>query len=260
MSLREGCVIEFKDKKRIASVLCLKVDAKNVRVINDSNKEFNLPVNKISHITDHILSVNKSRVDLIQDLNNVINRIEDQVNDISLSDLWELLKDESEDSKYDLRQLSEIYFGSEANTDSRSSMLRAIIEDSIYFDIKSDGFFVPKSEKIVEQIIQQKKLEEQRLKLRENVINWIKSIWSQDKNIEKPEGADKFIDLLKEIAVLGDRSERYHDGSGLLLEAGINQGNIEENAISLLTKLGIFAEDENLLILEHNIHLNFSKT
>ncbi len=260
MSLREGCVIEFKDKKRIASVLCLKVDAKNVRVINDSNKEFNLPVNKISHITDHILSVNKSRVDLIQDLNNVINRIEDQVNDINLSDLWELLKDESEDSKYDLKQLSEIYFGSDANTDSRSSMLRAIIEDSIYFDIKSDGFFVPKSEKIVEQIIQQKKLEEQRLKLRENVINWIKSIWSQAENIEKPDGADKFIDLLKEIAVLGDRSERYHDGSGLLLEAGINQGNIEENAISLLTKLGIFEEDENLLILEHNVHLNFSKT
>ena len=154
MSLREGSVIEFKDKKKIASVLCLKVDLKNVRVINESNKEFNLPINKISHITDHILSTAKSRVELISELNNLINKIEEKVQEVNLTDLWELLKDDNE-QKYDLKQLTEIYFGSEASSDARSSMLRNLIEDNIYFDSK-EGYFIPKSEKVVEQILLQK--------------------------------------------------------------------------------------------------------
>lgn len=258
MSLREGSIIEFKDKKRIVSVVCLKVDAKNVRVVNESNKEFNLPSNKISHVTDHIINISKPRFDLTQELHKLINKIEEGISDINLTDLWELLKDEPEEVKYDLNQLTEIYFGSSNDTDSRSAMLRALTDDSIYFDAKNDGLFSPKSEKNVEQIIAQKKLEEQRLKQKDDAINWFKNVWNGENNLEKPEGIDKFIEQIKDIAVLGDRSEKYHDASSILIDAGIVKGNIEENAINLLTKLGIFEEDENLLLIEHNIHVNFN--
>jgi exoribonuclease-2 len=259
MSLREGSVIEFKDKKRVASVLCLKVDPKNVRVINESNKEFNLPINKISHITEHVISVSKSRVELIAELNGLINVIEEKVQEIILSDLWELLKDEPE-AQYDLKQLSEIYFGSESSSDARSSMLRALIDDNIYFDAKGEGIFVPKPEKVVEQILLQRKIEEQKLKIRENTIKWLKEVWSGESNTEKPQGADKLVEILKEIAVMGNRSEKYSEGLNLLHDAAISDGNVEENAISLLVKLGLFEEDQNLLLLEYNIPLHFSKT
>jgi exoribonuclease-2 len=260
MSLKEGSVIEFKDKKNITGVLCLKVDSKNVRVINESNKEFNLPINKISHITDHVLNISKSRADLISDLNNLINRIEEKINEINISDLWELLKDTPEE-KYTLQQLTEIYFGNDASSDTRSCMLRVLVEDSIYFDIKSDGSYSPKTEKVVEQIINQKKIEEQRLKLRETSIQWLKNIWA-NKNIseEKPNGIEKILESLKEVAVLGNRSDKYNDVFNLLSEAGINISHSEENLIKLLTNLGIFEEDQNLLLLEYNIPLNFSNS
>lgn len=259
MSLREGSVIEFKDKKRITGVLCLKVDSKNVRVINDSNKEFNLPINKISHITDHILNISKSRSELINDLNNLINKIEEKITDINISDLWELLRDDTEE-KYNLKQLTEIYFGNEISSDMRSCMLRVLVEDGVYFETKSDGLYSAKPEKIVEQILNQKKIEEQRLKLRENCIVWLKNIWSNNVKTDKPEGADKIIDSLKEVAVMGNRSEKYNDVFNLVSEAGINISNSEENLIKLLTRLGIFEEDENLLLIEYNIPLTFSNT
>jgi exoribonuclease-2 len=259
MSLKEGSVIEFKDKKRVASVLCLKVDPKNVRVINESNKEFNLPINKISHITEHVLTVSKSRAELIADLNGLINRIEEIVQDIVLSDLWELLKEEPE-AAYDLKQLSEIYFGSGSTSDSRSSMLRALIEDNIYFDSKGDGLFTPKPEKVVEQILLQKKIEEQKQKLRENTVRWLKDVWKGENLEEKPPGADKLVEILKEIAVMGNRSEKYNEGIGILHDADIANGNIEDNVINLLVKLGLFEEDQNLLLMEYNIPLHFSKT
>lgn len=258
MSLREGSVIEFKDKKSITGVLCLKVDSKNVRVINESNKEFNLPINKISHITDHVLNTSKSRSELISDLNNLINKIEEKIGDINISDLWELLKDETEE-KYTLKQLTEIYFGNDISSDMRSCMLRLLVEDSTYFEIKSDGAYSPKPEKIVEQIINQKKIEEQRLKLRENSIQWLKEVWTNNKISEQPEGIEKILESLKEVAVLGNRSEKYNDVFNLVSESGINISHSEENLIKLLTRLKIFEEDQNLLLIEYNIPLSFSK-
>lgn len=256
MSLREGSVIEFKDKKSITSVLCLKVDSKNVRVINESNKEFNLPINKIAHITDHVLNISKSRSELIGDLNKLINRIEEKIDDIEISDLWELLKDEPEE-KYNLEQLTKIYFGDDITSDMRSCMLRLLAEDGIYFDIKSDGLYIPKSEKVVEQIINQKKIEEQRLKLRENSINWLKDVWANKNLDSKPEGIEKILESLKEVAVLGNRSDKYNDVFNIVSEAGINISNSEENLVKILTRLGIFEEDQNLLLIEYNIPLSF---
>ena len=253
MSLKEGSVIEFKDKKAITNVLCLKVDAKNVRVINESNKEFNLPINKISHITDHVLSISKSRADLI----NELNKIEEKVTEINISDLWELLKDDI-DEKYNLKQLTEIYFGNDTDSDMRSCMLRVITEDGLYFDTKSDGLFSPKSDKIVEQILKQKHLEEQKLKIKENTMNWLKSVWESGTKIDKPEGVDKILDSLKEVAVSGNKSEKYNEVFNLLSEAGISISHSEENLIKLLTILGIFEEDQNLLLIEYNIPLSFS--
>ncbi len=258
MSLREGSIIEFKDKKAITNVLCLKLDTKNVRVINESNKEFNLPINKISHITDHVLNVSKPRAELINDLNKLINKIEENLADINISDLWELLKDDIE-AKYSLKELSEIYFGSDKDSDQRSCMLRVLNDDGIYFEIKSDGLFSAKSEKAVEQIIKQKQIEEQKLKLKENSMNWLKNVWLTKTKIEQPEGVEKIIESLKEVAVLGNNSLKYNDMFNLLSEAGINISKSEESLINLLTILGIFEEDQNLLLIEHNIALNFSK-
>jgi exoribonuclease-2 len=255
MNLKEGSLIEFKDKKRISSLICLKVDPKNIRVVNESNKEFNLPINKVAHVTDTSISISKSRIEIIDSLKKYDSLIESRLNEVVLSDLWEILVD-VENEKYTLKQLADLYFGDNTEQE-RSVILRVLTDDSIYFDTKNDGFYFPKNRKAVELILQQRAAEEQRQKQKELTIQWLKDIWNGD-NSPKPDGADKLIELLKDIAVFETRSEKYNEGASIFHEIGIIDGTPQENAISLLTKAGIFQPDQNMLMLEYNIPVQFS--
>lgn len=258
MNLREGSLIEFKDKKIISSLVCLKVDPKNVRVVNESNKEFNLPINKVAHVTDTIVNIGKSRIEIIESIKKYNSLIESRLSELSLSDLWEILVD-SGDEKYTLKQLSELYFGDNSGEQERSILLRVITDDPIYFDTKNDGFYFPKNRKTVDVILQQRAIEEQRQKQKELTIQWLKDVWNGISS-NKPDGSEKILELLKEIAVFETRSERYNEGASILSEIGITEGTPQENSISLLTKAGIFQEDQNILMLEYNIPVQFSNS
>ncbi|MEK7433530.1 MAG: RNB domain-containing ribonuclease [Cyanobacteriota bacterium] len=258
MSFREGLIVEFKDKKKVTTVVCIKVEAKNIRVVSDSNKEFNLPINKVGHITSKVLNTSKSRYELIEDIRQYILKAEEDVEEIDLSSLWDLLKDE-EDQKYDISQLTDLYFSEAENTYKRSAIFRALIEDNTYFDQKTEGFYSPKEEKIVQQILQQKKIEEEKEKQKKLTLEWLKNIINGNLDSPKPVGADKILETIIDSAVLDTRAEKYSDIVSLMSEINPNIPNIQEFLINLLVRTGIFEEDENLLLREYNIPSNFSK-
>jgi len=255
--IKEGSVIEFKDKKKVVTLVCLKNDTKtkSLRVVNQSNKEFNLPINKVINKTDIYIDVSKNRPDIIKELNEISSNFDDFSNNILLSELWEILKDENK--SFSLDEICELYFGMNYSDTEKSGMLRALVEDSIYFDLKSDANFIPKTPKIVEQIILQKKIEEEKEKQKELFAKWFYSIINNDNSIDKPKHADKFIELFKDVAILGNKSDKYSECLSILSLANIN-ASLEDIALTFLIKIKYFDEDENLRLHEYQVPIDFN--
>lgn len=256
--LKDGIIIEFRDKKKVSSVICLKVEAKNIRVANEANKEFNLPINKVTHITNKSISLSKARYEIIEELKEYVNLAEAEVKNINLSDLWELLKDEDDEITYDIKSLTDFYFSEPDNTYKRSAIFRAITEDQVYFDQKTEGVYLTKSQKNVEQILYQRKVEEERQKQKQITLLWLKDIINNKTDTEKPAGANKILEMIVDVAVFDNKSEKCEEVTTLISELNQNISNLQEFLVDLLYKAGVFDADENLLLREYNISEGFS--
>lgn len=257
ITIKEGSIIEFKDKKKVVTLICLKNDTKtkSLRVINQSNKEFNLPINKVINKTNINLNMSKSRPELIQELTSISNNFDVSSNNVILSELWEILKDE--DKSFSLEEICELYFGDNYSDTDKSGMIRSLIEDSTYFDLKADINFIPKNQKVVEQILLQKRIEEEKEKQKEIFSKWFYSIINNDNNIDKPENTEKFIELFKDVAILGNKSDKYSECLNILSSININ-ASLEDMALDFLIKIKYFDEDENLKLHEYEIPIDFS--
>ncbi|GIW23377.1 MAG: ribonuclease [Candidatus Sericytochromatia bacterium] len=214
-----------------------------------------MPINKIINKTNIVLDISKNRPELVQELATISNNFDKSSNNISLSDLWEILKDE--EKSFTLEEICELYFGQNYSDVDKAGMIRSLIEDSIYFDFKTDITFIPKSQKIVEQILLQKKIEEEKEKQREIFSKWFYSVIKNENNVDKPDNIDKFIEIFKDIAILGNKSEKYSEGLNIISNLNIN-APLEDIVLDFLIKIKYFDEDENIKLHEFNIPTEFS--
>lgn len=255
--MKEGNLIEFKDKKKVICGVCTHITAKNIRLITENNKEINLSIDKILHVLNKTVNLNNPRIQIIEEIKEIVHQVNNLQKDINLKDIWELLKEEKQ--KFDLKTLSEIYFHNPSDIQT-SALFRALVEDRFYFEQKSDMFFVPREEKIVNQIIYQNEKEQKQKNLHLTIINFLKQIVKNEtKSFEFPEGIEKYIKMFKDLAVFGNRMEKYNETISLLEEIGLKTDHPEEQAFNLMVKLGIWDKDENLLLIEYDVPQNFSQ-
>lgn len=246
--MREGTLIEFKDKRRIVAAAVTRLDAGSVRLLTEANKEFNLPLNKVAHETSVVVPTSGGRGETVERLKQFAQEAEALRATIDLQSLWELLKDEP--GPFSLTELAG-YCADSPSPQQVSALLRVLQEEGLYFDWKGD-VLVPREEKAIAQTLQQRAVEAERARQRERLTQWIHAVW-QDEQPETPEGADKLLTLLKEIAIWGNRSERFVEGVSWLQEAGLGHLDPAEVAFHLLVKLGLWDIDENLLLHEFRL-------
>ena len=159
-----------------------------------------------------------------------------------------------DDEAYDHKYLAQLVFGDEAGDNHASAVLRAIFDNRLYFKMKN-GQFTPNSEDRVDQIRRQK--EEERIKaerLRQGSL-WLSEV-REGKTAEAPSFKEEIVDLLVQLALNGNDAPDYKYGKELLSAAGITD---IRQSMSLLVKLGIWREDENLDLLKADIDTSFTK-
>lgn len=253
----EGKIIEFKDKKRIVTSCCLKTGVKDLRIFTEDNKEFSLPLNKVINVLDITLNLNLSRIELIEKLKQITICVKEIQKEINVELLWDLLKEDIQ--KYSVYQLSEIYFGSNPTSIQNSAILRALIDDTLYFDTKGEGIFEPYCEEVVNNLKYQLELAQKRANEKAHIIEWIKNILTtQDKTFTQPSNADKYLKLLKDAAILGNESDNYTKACEFLEMLGYKGCDIKNTALNYLIKLGVWDEDENLYLHQYDLKENFT--
>ncbi len=239
-----GTVVEFFVDKRLTLGVCLEVKGERFLVLTEGDRELNLPESRFLHIAPHALNVQKGRDQLVQSLRDIAARREELRARIDLGEVWELVW--AEPVPYDCTFLAGLVFGEEVTPDHTAAMYRACWDDTIHFSRKGDTF-APNPPETVDQLLHQKIRKEERERELTAAAAFVKAIWEgHTPTSEALAAQETWIELLKEYALHDTEAPRYRLARDLLNRAEITAADAP---FRLLVRLGLWDEDENLLLL-----------
>jgi len=252
--VQPGTIVEFLQKNEVMVGVCQFSNPQHIRILAENNKELNLHERKILHALKRSLPQSMSRMERVAALKDWSEKLRQEALPVDLNTLWEVVS--GEEDSLDLNSLAEMCFSQPGDLEV-SSLLRSLSADRLYFERKGDEGFVPRSEEVVAQIQAQQKREEDKKKSRRALCDWIANCETSPHL--PPDGAQSALHLLQDVAVIGRRSTHFSVVSQLYDEAGVTGGPLEERCLKTLTRSGVWDEDINLSLIEHQVPLLFSR-
>jgi exoribonuclease-2 len=247
-----GTVVEFFVDKRLTLGVCLEVKGERYLVLTEGDREINLPESRFLHVAPHALNVQKGRDQLVQLLREIAKRREELRARIDLGEVWELVWAEPE--AYDCTFLAGLVFGEEVTPDHTAAMYRACWDDTIHFSRKGDTF-VPNPPETVEQLLHQKIRKEERERELTAAAAFVRAVWAGHTPAPVELAAQgTWIELLTEYALHDTEAPRYRLARDLLNRAEVTAADA---SFRLLVRLGVWDEDENLLLLRLGVPTSF---
>jgi exoribonuclease II len=248
-----GTVVEFFVDKRLTLGVCLEAKGERFLILTEGDREINLPESRFLHVAPHVVNIQKGRDQLIQSLRDIAKRREELRSRIDLGEVWELVWAEPE--AYDCAFLAGLVFGEEVTPDHTAAMYRACWDDTIHFSRKADTF-VPNPPETVEQLLHQQIRKAERERELTAGATFVKAIWEGYTPAPAELAAQgTWIELLKEYALHDTEAPRYRLARDLLNRAEVTA---TDAPFRLLVRLGVWDEDENLLLLRLGVPTSFS--
>jgi hypothetical protein len=184
--------------------------------------------------------------------------------EIDLEIVWDLLADAGQEKRLD--EIAELALG-EGGRVAAAATLRALLEEKVHFVRKGD-LWEPRGREAVAEILKQREREDRRQSERARFLASARDAIARSATLP-PGGAPaafvrsgqeeeaRLIRLFEEIAVTGSAGGGSRDALAALAEIGARGETPEEQALRALVVLGVFQEDENLLIRRFGLAVDF---
>ena len=241
MVFQPGQIVEFIEGGRIVVAICLEDRKGRVRLLTESQREITMAPGRLVHVSEARSSLNQPRDALVRKLGERATAREGLARQIDVTALWELLHQEG--GEYAPLELAELAFGGRVNDDHASAVIRAMLQDRVYFRFRADAFR-PNEAETVEKILTQRAREEEKERQIREGSQWVRSLWDGQET-PRPDGWEGILELLKEHAVHGKAAARAQRSEELLRRAGMSHPLA---AFQVLVKLGVWSPDENILL------------
>ena len=254
--IQEGTVIEFLESQRFITAVCTGRKGSRLRILTHTGRDMNLAPGRVVTASRKKISFadRHAAVLALQAANSRREKLKEQ---ISITDLWELVYDDAE--TWLPEDLAGLAFNEETHDDHVAALLRAVIDDHTYFKFR-DGMVNVLPPMLVERLLEQRAKEARRLERIAKGAKWLETVWS-----DRPADAmgqefrdavqEFWIPALKDYCIQGDDSDYAPSVKGLLKHAGLS-GN--SHAFDTLVKAGIWEPDENIELLRQGIEPDFS--
>ncbi len=252
---QQGTVIEFLESQRFITAVCTGRKGSRLRILTHTGKEMNLAPGRVVTASRKKINISDRHTVILalQAANSEREKLKEQ---ISISDLWELVRDDAE--TWLPEDLAGLAFDQETGDDHVAALVRAVIDDHTYFKFR-DGMINVLPPMLVERLLEQRAREAKRLERIAKGAKWLETVWadepSEAMDSEFKDAVQGFwIPALKDYCLQGDDSDYAPLVKGLLKHAGIS-GN--SNAFDTLVKAGIWEPDENIELLRQGIEPEF---
>jgi exoribonuclease II len=245
-----GDIVEFFEEKRIFCGIVLELKGERLHVLTQTSREMTLTPKRVLHTGPRLLIADLSRQEMLKQLEETARKREELKEAINLEDLWELLA--AEDQAVSVAEMAELWFG-QMTPDQVAATARCLREDRFLFKAK-EGLIIPNPPEVVQQMQEQHFRELERQRELEEVAAWLEKVWEGQAAAAGP-WKDRVVGLLRGMAVWGAEAPDYAQGKAYLDKARLNQAGAP---FRLLTRLGVFQEDEDLDLHRLEVPLEFS--
>jgi len=247
-----GTVVEFFADKKLTVGVCLEAKGDRLLVLTEGDRELSLPESRFLHVAPLALRPENGRDHLVDALRRIALRRAQLRARIDLDAVWELIW--AEPTPYACSFLAGLVFDEDITPDHTAAMFRACSEDTVHFSRKGE-MFVPTPPEVVEQLLHQKARREEREREVRAAAEFVKAVW--EGGLPPPtDGAVQAtcIEVLKEYALYETEAPRYRLARDIFTRAGITA---PEAPFQILVRLGIWDEDENLLVQRLGLPIDF---
>ncbi|MCE5335810.1 MAG: RNB domain-containing ribonuclease [Desulfobacteraceae bacterium] len=247
-----GTVLEFYESKEILLGVVLAVKEGRFNVLSERNREVSVTPKRVVHHGRTAFNPGMTREDLLKGMAATTQarcRIRES---LDIEELWSLVREE--ESGFTAEELAEFVFSNPLSDDQVAAAQQLLLQDRLYFQSR-DSLFYPRSEEDVEQRKIEIEKEAQRERKLAESAKWVQALWAR-KPYPAIDFRDELIEGLKSYALFGQEAKQSAFIKDLFKLASIPPTT--QSAFRILVRLGVWREDENLLLHEHGISPDFS--
>ena len=243
-----GNVLEFFESKEILCGVVLSVKDSRFHVLSERNREISLTGTRVIHHGKLLLDLKLSRDELVQKLAAISQSRRELAENVPISEIWSLLS--SEDAGFDYNEIAEFIFSTPVSENHSAAVQRLLLADRLFFQAR-DSLFYPRTPENVELRRAELEREADRERKLEEGARWITSVLSRKQNSAPIPFRDELVSAIKDYALLGQEARENLFIKELFKLAGLPPQ--PHAAFRLLVRLGVWREDENILLYEHGI-------
>ncbi len=252
LEIAPGAVFEFYESKEILCGVVLVVKDGRFNALSEHNREVGLSLSRVVHHGNKSLDLKLSRDELLQELRSISENRKGIMDLIDLEEIWFLLQ--SEETGYEAEEIAEFIFNTPIPDDQAAAVKRLLLSDKLYFQARDSKFYPRSAQKVEERRVELKNEAERERRLIEGA-KWLAMLHARRQSVPRTEFREELIEQLKNFAIFGQEAKESGFVKELLKLAGIP--STSQSAFRLLVRLGIWREDENLMLLEHGICAEF---
>ncbi len=254
--ISSGKLIEYLDNGKFICGFVTESQPKRVRLINQNEREVNLPVSRIVHCSNTGHTTDVKRESLIKTLKATNENRNSLMKKIDLEEIWELTSDETI-SSFEPAFLAELVFGEEANDDIVSAFLRCVFKDKLFFKYK-EGKVKAHSPQKVEQLRLQAEKEAKKREAIERGSFLLKSIRKDPStSYSHLHEYQECLQLVADYYLFGTDAKQADIAKEMLIGAGLNRPH---DPFRILVKSGVWDKNENIPLLRQELPVSFSLT
>ena len=247
-----GNIIEYIDRQKIICAVILDMKNNKAHLLNESNREVSLSLNRILHAGDQGLDLSLTRDQQVAGLQKTAEKQIELSGHIDVQALWDILHT---DPKWiDVPVITSLCFPDNATGLHESAVIRALFNNREYFKFDRTRF-LPYSAAQVEQMKQQAEEAQREAHLITTGRKWLGKIL-RNQHLPEDENKAAFIEILRSTFLFEKESPHYRIGKEILNKTSIT--NIQD-LFPLLVKLNVFDENENIDLHRMQIPVAFSK-
>ena len=260
--MQSGSVVVYREHGHLILGVVQKIssssDAVRVELTAEDGKKTILPQDRIMFDCKQTLVLAGPSAELKKQLQLLHEQIRSAAQTVDLKELWELLQEETTEA-WPWKELANLLLSTQDTPIAMAGVLEALYGQNLYFKERKAGEFILRDAKSIEEFLHQQQREQERAQAQEGFFAWLQAQLAEPSSAAPPAGADRYLDLIKGLALHGELYDKRTQALKLLDEIDFrSKGHPWDVAFQLLVALGVWTADEELSLLRYQIPTRFS--
>ncbi len=248
----KGCIVEYIDQQKIIAAVVLQEKKGKLGLLNENNREVNFSEKRLSHISNVFFDTSLTRQSMVNKLKQLAQNRDNLSKNIDILEIWELFHDEPEE--IDISAMTLFCFDPPVNSDHEAAVIRAFLQDRLYFKFSKMVFIPYTLEQVEERKRQIKRVQKQERQIQKGAA-WIHDVLN-NKNGSGTSADHDIINILKSYYLFHNDSDFKMIARSILKKSPLNSA---EQLFNVFVQAGIWEQNENINILAMQIPTFFSK-